>query len=196
MKIEIDKKSGLIILLIAALLLLVGMQFAGHDGDMDDMNGMGRNSSSQNEYSANDLMFAQMMIPHHQQAVEMSDLAIATSKNSKVLALARQIKAAQAPEIAQMKSWLKAAGQSLMGDHGMAMDGMLSDAEIAALKAATGNEFDKLFLAGMIGHHQGALDMVSMIEDSENEEARTLAANIKSSQSAEIETMKGYLKTL
>jgi uncharacterized protein (DUF305 family) len=73
---------------------------------------------------------------------------------------------------------------------------MLSDEEIATLSKAKGVEFDKLFLSGMIAHHEGALSMVSMIEDSENNEARKLAADIKSSQSAEIELMKSYLATL
>ena len=136
------------------------------------------------------------MIPHHQQAIVMSDFALKTSTNPDVLALARQIKAAQAPEIEQMKGWLSAAGTSLMGAHGMAMDGMLTDSEIATLKSATGSTFDKLFLQGMIGHHEGALTMVSMIVNSDNSEARTLAKNIKTSQSAEIELMKVYLKNL
>jgi uncharacterized protein (DUF305 family) len=81
-------------------------------------------------------------------------------------------------------------------DHDMGMDGMLSDEEIATLSKAKGVEFDKLFLKGMIAHHEGALSMVSMIEDSENNEARKLAADIKGSQSAEIELMKSYLATL
>ena len=83
-----------------------------------------------------------------------------------------------------------------MGAHGMAMDGMLTDSEIATLKSATGSTFDKLFLQGMIGHHEGALTMVSMVVNSDNSEARTLAKNIKTSQSAEIVLMKVYLKNL
>lgn len=193
MKIEPTKKNVLIAVLIAAVLVLLGMQFAG---DHNGMSHMGNNSSKSSEFSSNDVMFAQMMIPHHQQAVEMSDLAISISTNEDVLALARQIKAAQDPEITQMKGWLTAAGASSTMDHDMGMDGMLSDEEIATLSKATGKEFDRLFLSGMIAHHEGALSMVSMIEDSENEEARKLAADIKSSQSAEIELMKSYLKGL
>ncbi len=193
MKIEPTKKNGLIAVLVAAILVLLGMQFAG---DHNGMSHMGNSSNNTSEFSSNDVMFAQMMIPHHQQAVEMSDLAISISTNEDVLALARQIKAAQDPEITQMKGWLTAAGASLTMDHDMGMDGMLSDEEIAALSKATGSEFDRLFLSGMIAHHEGALSMVSMIEDSQNDEARKLAADIKSSQSAEIELMKGFLKTL
>ena len=193
MKIEVTKKNGLIAVLIAVILVLVGAQFSGdHDGFMH----MGNSSSNESDYSSNDIMFAQMMIPHHQQAVEMSDLALSISTNENVLALARQIRAAQAPEITQMKAWLTAAGASSTMGHDMGMDGMLSDDEIDALSKATGNEFDKLFLSGMIAHHEGALAMVTMIEDSENDEARKLASDIKSSQSAEIELMKVYLKNL
>lgn len=192
MKIEVTKKNGLIAVLAAAVLVLLGMQFAG---DHDGMSHMGNGSSNKSDFSSNDIMFAQMMIPHHQQAVEMSDLALSISTNEDVLALARQIKAAQAPEITQMQAWLSAAGASTVMEHNMGMDGMLSDEEIATLADATGSEFDKLFLSGMIAHHQGALDMVTMIEESDNDEARQLASDIKVSQSAEIEAMKALLKT-
>lgn len=199
MKFEITKKSGTGLALVAITFFGLGLAVNSHrdsDGFGHMGNGMHSKNASDSEFSGNDLMFAQMMIPHHQQAVEMSDLALATSGDAKILALAAQIKAAQAPEIAQMKNWLTSAGQTLMGNHGMSMEGMLTDSEISALKASTGKTFDKLFLSGMIGHHEGALTMVSMIEDSENSEARALAANIKKSQSAEIELMKGYLAAL
>jgi uncharacterized protein (DUF305 family) len=197
MKIEFTKKNSLIAVLVAAVLVLLGMQLAGNHNGMSHMGNSSSNTSiKSSEFSSNDVMFAQMMIPHHQQAVEMSDLAISISTNEDVLALARQIKAAQDPEITQMKGWLTAAGASLTMDHDMGMDGMLSDEEIAALSKAQGVEFDKLFLSGMIAHHEGALSMVSMIEDSENDKARKLAAEIKSSQSAEIELMKNFLASL
>ena len=194
MKFEFDKKSGAGLALVAIAFFGLGLAInTQRDGDSSGHSGMHSSDSSKSEYSGDDIMFAQMMIPHHQQAVEMSDLAIKNSKNPQVLKLAEQIKAAQAPEISQMKSWLTSAGQSLMGDHGMSMDGMLSDDEIEQLRQSSGKAFDKLFLAGMIAHHEGALSMVSMIEDSENEEAKTLAQNIKVSQSAEIDLMKRYL---
>ena len=142
------------------------------------------------EYSANDQMFAAMMVPHHEQAIEMSDLALAKSSNDEILALAQEIKDAQAPEIEQMKSW----GGSMMGSHsGHMMDGMLSDDEMTELREATGAEFDRLFLIGMIKHHEGAIDMAQMVIDSENEEVSTLANSIISGQRAEIERMKVLL---
>lgn len=194
MKFEIDKKSGAGLALVAIAFFGLGLAInSQRDSEISGHMGMHSSDSAESSFSSEDIMFAQMMIPHHQQAVEMSDLALKNSKNPQVLKLAEQIKAAQAPEISQMKSWLAAAGQSLMGDHGMSMDGMLSDDEIDQLSQSSGIAFDKLFLAGMIAHHEGALSMVSMIENSENEEAKTLADNIKVSQSAEIELMKSYL---
>lgn len=197
MAFEFDKKSGAGLALVAIAFFGLGLAInTQRDGDSSGHSGMHSSDSSKSEYSGDDIMFAQMMIPHHQQAVDMSDIALKNSKNPQVLKLAEEIKAAQAPEISQMKSWLTSARQSLMGDHGMSMDGMLSDDEIVQLRQATGIAFDKLFLTGMIAHHEGALSMVSMIEDSENEEAKTLAQNIKVSQSAEIDLMKRYLAEL
>lgn len=196
MKIEFDRKTGASVLIIALVFFGIGYAI-NNDGDHDGMMGwMHIGSNTNSTYDANDIMFAQMMIPHHQQAIVMSDLALKISTNPEVLALAKQIKAAQAPEIEQMKAWLKAAGTSLMGAHGMAMEGMLTDSELRALNSATGSSFDKLFLQGMIGHHEGALTMVSMIIDSDNAEARDLAKAIQTSQSAEITTMKAILESL
>lgn len=134
-------------------------------------------------------MFAEMMIPHHQQAIEMSDLALRKSQDSAIIDLARQIKDAQAPEIEQMKSW----GASSNAHMGHMMDGMLSDDEISALKAATGKDFDRLFLEGMIDHHEGAIDMAEMVVNSKNHEVATLARSIIKTQRAEISTMKDLL---
>lgn len=143
-------------------------------------------------YSSTDLMFAEMMIPHHQQALVMSALAPTRSTNAEVLALAAEISAAQEPEIEQMKSW-GATGEEHAGHQ---MDGMLSDDELAALEAASGTDFDRLFLEGMIKHHQGAIDMAQMVLASENAEARTLGENIVTTQQAEIERMQELLKSL
>jgi Uncharacterized protein conserved in bacteria len=137
-----------------------------------------------------------MMIPHHEQAVVMSDLALSTSKDAEVLKLAKQIKDAQAPEIIKMQGWLSDAGLSEDPGHSMGdgMGGMLSDSELSALKGSTGKAFDKLFLAGMIAHHEGAIHMVMMIENSPNGDVNNLGQEIVKSQSAEIELMKELLK--
>ena len=147
-------------------------------------------SESNSGYSSQDIMFAEMMIPHHQQAIEMSDLALKNSTNPEVLALAQQIKDAQSPEIEQMKSW----GASSMAHMGHMMDGMLSDEEMSDLAAATGSRFDKLFLEGMIKHHEGAIEMAQKITDSKNLEVAALAKVIIEAQQREILTMNELLK--
>jgi uncharacterized protein (DUF305 family) len=147
-------------------------------------------SESNSGYSSQDIMFAEMMIPHHQQAIEMSDLALKNSTNPEVLALAQEIKDAQTPEIEQMKSW----GASSVAHMGHIMDGMLSDEEMSELTAATGSSFDKLFLEGMIKHHQGAIDMAEMVIDSKNSEVAALAKAIIEAQRKEIELMRTLLK--
>ena len=153
---------------------------------------VGCSSQSSSGYSSQDIMFAEMMIPHHEQAIEMSYLALKNSTNPEVLSLAKQIKEAQAPEIEQMKSW----GASSMAHAGHMMDGMLSDEEISTLAAATGNEFDRLFLEGMIKHHEGAIDMAEMVIDSKNSEVAALAKAIVETQRVEISTMKNLLTAL
>jgi len=155
------------------------------------LNGCASGDGSNTSFSADDQMFAAMMIPHHEQAIEMADIALGKSADPEILALANEIKAAQGPEIEQMKSW----GSSKTGSHaGHMMDeGMLSYDEMAQLKDAIGAEFDRLFLEGMIKHHQGAIQMADMIIDSVNEEAALLGKNIVDSQSAEIERMRQLL---
>ncbi len=155
------------------------------------LTGCATGDSSNTSFSADDQMFAAMMIPHHEQAIQMSELALLNSTDPEILALANEIKAAQDPEIEQMKSW----GSSKMGSHaGHMMDeGMLTDDEMALLKDARGAEFDRLFLEGMIKHHQGAIQMADMIIGSANEEAALLGKNIVESQSAEIERMRQLL---
>ena len=171
-----------------------------------------------------DMMFAHMMIPHHQQAIEMSDMVLAKQgMDPRVVELATQIKDAQGPEIAQMQGWLDewnmdmgdmpghggmddmpghggmdGSGATMPGMGGMGMmDGMLSPAEMQALKDAQGVEADKLFLTGMIKHHEGAITMAqNEIKNGEFPEAIELSKAIVESQQKEIDTMNEILKTL
>ena len=149
--------------------------------------------ASESDYSQRDVIFAEMMIPHHEQAIEMSDLALTNSSNPEILSLAETIKAAQEPEIAQMKSWDGVDAKAYMG-HSMA--GMLDDEEIEKLKAASGSQFDRLFLEGMIKHHEGAIEMAQDVEDSKNPEVANLAREIIEAQKAEIDQMKELLNSL
>jgi uncharacterized protein (DUF305 family) len=144
----------------------------------------------------NEIMFAQMMIPHHEQAISMSATALKKSRNQEILKLSRQIKSLQSSETSQLTYWLKATDSSMTMDHDMKMSGMLSAKELASLKRLTGTQFDRTFLQLMIKHHQGALEMLDLISDSKNAEAKALAKAIKSAQSKEITSMKLLLNKL
>ena len=151
-----------------------------------------------------DVMFAQMMIPHHEQAVRMSDLLLAKpGLNPEVKTLATQIKAAQAPEIATMTGWLQQWGAPAAGDMrgmggmGHGEDGMLSAAELGQLGDADPEQAQKLYVQGMIGHHRGAVSMAQTeIERGSDPEAIALARDIVRTQKAEITTMTTLLPTL
>lgn len=158
--------------------------------------------SAEVEFNASDVMFATMMIPHHQQAVEMSNLVLnKDGVDAAVVELAETIKGAQAPEIDLMSSWLTEWGQPLPDGMDMEMDGMdmgmddgmMSD-DMAALESAGGAEASTLFLEQMIAHHEGAIAMAEAeIENGTNPDAVTLATAIVAAQTAEIELMKGLL---
>jgi uncharacterized protein (DUF305 family) len=142
-------------------------------------------------------MFAQMMIVHHAQALEMADLATTRATTPEVVKLAATIYAAQQPEIDLMKSWLKNWGASETSEHAGHMTGLLSDEQMADLAAANGTDFDKLFLTGMIAHHEGAVAMASdELTNGVDANAVTLAMEIVNAQSTEIEYMKTLLGKL
>jgi uncharacterized protein (DUF305 family) len=147
-------------------------------------------------FDANDVMFAQMMIPHHSQAVELSALAKANTTNPAILDLAARIDGAQHNEIHTMEAWLSAAGSSAVdhGSHGMSMPGMVSAAAMAELEKATGAEFDVLFLSNMIQHHEGAIDMANdVLATTKNDDVAALATAIVAAQTAEIDEMYALL---
>lgn len=178
---------------IATVGLLAGCTIATPNaGEMGQHTGM--SSVASGEFSARDLMFARMMIPHHEQAIEMSDLAPSRTTTREVLDLAAEIRAAQQPEIEQMQGWLGEDDDTGMDDMDMPMSGLLSDAEMSALAAASGEEFDRLYLEGMIAHHEGAISMAQSILDSANPEVRQLGENIVESQTAEIARMRQLLQ--
>jgi uncharacterized protein (DUF305 family) len=172
-------------------------------------------SSSQAGVSATDVAFAQSMIPHHQQAVEMADLALSADSGAseQVQQLAEQIKAAQDPEIQQMTDWLQSwnaptampgasQGADMQGmDHrghdmgGITMAGMMTAEQMDELQQASGEQFDQMWLTMMIAHHEGAVAMAEQVRSSSDPNVSTLADNIISSQQAEIEQMKAMLSS-
>jgi uncharacterized protein (DUF305 family) len=150
-----------------------------------------------------DVMFAQHMIPHHQQAVEMSDIVLSKQGvDPRVTQLANQIKAAQGPEIEQMQQWLNDWGSPTMPSmpgHGdmPGMQGMMSEQDMTALKNAQGIDASRLFLTQMIAHHQGAIAMAQTeINDGQYPPAVEMATAIVTSQQKEIDTMNGILASL
>lgn len=152
------------------------------------------------EFNAADVMFAQMMIPHHEQAIEMSDIALdpTVGASDVVRDLATRIKGAQDPEIAVMKGFLTSWKMSLTMDpnmdHGDMMSGMLSAQDIADLSALRGADFDRAWMAGMIAHHEGAIEMATdVLKDGKNAAVKTLANAITAAQDAEITEMKKLL---
>ena len=148
-------------------------------------------------YDQNAVMFAQMMIPHHDQALTLADLALQKSADADIMALARLIQSEQQPEIIQMTSWLTAAnaGPGSAADHAGHMDGMLTDAQMADIEAAAGTDFDRLFLEGMKAHHEGAVAMTKdLIENNPNPEVAALAKQIIENQTQEIKYISGLLK--
>ncbi|HEX6681449.1 MAG TPA: DUF305 domain-containing protein [Candidatus Limnocylindrales bacterium] len=118
-----------------------------------------------NVVSAVDAWFVRMMIPHHAQALEMAAFASTRARNPQIAAIAARIKAAQTPEIMQFKAWLDAnkLSETEPGGHDHdAMPGMQSREAMRALAAATGDEFDRMFVQMMSEHHRGAMDMAEL----------------------------------
>jgi uncharacterized protein (DUF305 family) len=150
-------------------------------------------------FNADDVAFATNMIPHHQQAVELSAMVPDRSTNPDLIALANQISAAQQPEIDVMKVFLVQWNEnpdtnSGHAGHGGTMAGMVDAATMAKLQALNGAEFDKLWLESMITHHQGAIEMAKAeVANGDNVDAKALANNIVTAQEAEIGQMKQML---
>ena len=162
------------------------------------------------EHNDADVMFAQMMIPHHRQAVEMSEIMLAKDSISpEVRDLATEIRDAQAPEIETMTGWLETWGEPIepeggreghdMGNMGGSeeMQGMMSEDELAELEAAEGDEAARMFLESMTAHHTGAVEMAQEeIENGQYPDAIALAETIAETQQAEIEEMEALLAEL
>ncbi len=155
------------------------------------LTGCASTPKASSEFSAADIKFAEEMIPHHEQAILMADIALANSASDEILALARDIKAAQAPEIEEMGSWEGVRASTHMGH---TMDGMLSDEEIQQLRDSEGATFDRLFLEGMIAHHQGAVKMAQKVVGSKSMKVADLAAAIIDAQEKEIAFMQELIK--
>jgi uncharacterized protein (DUF305 family) len=158
--------------------------------------------------TAADINFMQGMIMHHAQAVEMTALIDSHTQNKQLHTLGARINKSQSDEISFMKRWLMARGQPTthtmhhmpgmdMSSDSMLMPGMLSAKQMDALRKAKGAQFDRLFLTGMIQHHQGALTMVKDLFDTagagQDAELFNFVTDVDSGQRAEIRIMQTML---
>lgn len=165
----------------------------------------GEGADEATEYNAADVEFAQMMIVHHQGALEMAELAVERASTGEVRALAERIAAAQGPEIELMSGWLETWDEQPPAetehegmDHGgMDMDGMDQQEAMATLAELDGVEFDRTFLELMIAHHRGATEMAqTQIDQGTDPGALALARTIQDDQKAEITEMETLLRDL
>jgi len=159
-------------------------------------------------YTPADVQFMQHMIMHHAQAVEMTALIESHTQTARLRTLGERISRSQSDEINFMKRWLMTRGEPVspampempgmdMSSHQMLMPGMLTPKQMDALRKAKGEEFDELFLKGMIQHHNGALSMVKDLFDSagagQDAELFNFATDVDSGQRAEIKVMQTML---
>jgi uncharacterized protein (DUF305 family) len=188
-----------VVVAVLALLAVLGGCANGTGGSADP------SASAAQTFNKADVKFAQTMIPHHEQSVEMSNIMLAKSAvDPEVTALAQQIKDAQGPEMAALTGFLTAWNQPLIPDHSAEADedhwdaeGVLTPEEMQELMAADGPAGQQLFLEGMIEHHKGAITMVQdEIDDGENPDAVKLAQAIRDGQTAQVKTMESLLARL
>jgi uncharacterized protein (DUF305 family) len=152
------------------------------------------------QYNGADVRFAQMMVPHHQQALEMVEIALERTQNTEVRALAGEIRAKHDPQLTTLTGFLESWGAA-PADDGMAgmdhsgMSGMMGQADMETLAHASGAAFDAMFLEMMIVHHEGAVaDAQRAVAEGANTQVKELATQIVSDQSAEIERIRQLLQ--
>lgn len=144
-----------------------------------------------------DVSYARMMIQHHAQALEMTELVPRQAESERVRKLAERISAAQGPEIEAMRGWLKNHGKEVAADGAhdhAAMPGMATEAQLKKLRAARGEAFDQLFLTLMITHHEGAITMATDVKsEGNNVQVEEMADDVVAQQTSEISRMREML---
>jgi len=189
------------ITLAATAALTLGLTLAGcSTGSNQAADTSSSTSSSASAHNKQDVAFAQMMLPHHKQAVEMSDMLLdkGDGVDANVVTLAKQIKTEQQPEITKLTRWLKTwdadSGMSGM-DH--SMSGIMSDSDMTALDTASARDAGKLFLQQMVEHHTSAVDMAKTeVDKGKNTDAVAMAKSIVSSQTEQITQMQDMLASM
>lgn len=148
-------------------------------------------SDGSNEFNRNDVMFMNMMIVHHDQAIQMAELSENRTQNENILELSENISEAQTRENEQMKAWMNELGFSYGNHHRMA--GMVTSEEMQELRDSNGSEFNELFAELMIQHHQGGIAMAENFRDSgQNQDLRAMQQNMINAQTREIELMRTW----
>jgi len=170
---------------------------SAHGGGHGSSSAPSGTASTAAEGNDADAAFLTGMKPHHEQAVEMSDMVLAANPPAPVAELARQVKAAQAPEIEQMDQMLADLGGHGDGHAAGGHGGMMSDADLQALMDATGTDAARIYLESMIEHHRGAIEAAEAeVTDGQYAPAIELARKIAKDQAAEITKMQGLLASL
>lgn len=176
-----------------AALSIAACSDGGDEGGQDTDSMASESESTEADFNDADVTFLQMMIPHHEQAVDMAELAQSQAADAEVIDLAAQIAAAQQPEIDEMTGLLEEWGEpiEMEGHDGMSMGGMATEEQMAELGAARGAEFDKLFVELMIAHHEGAVAMAEEHHaEGQNADASAIADSVIETQTAEITTLQ------
>ncbi|MFF2779989.1 DUF305 domain-containing protein [Streptomyces sp. NPDC058052] len=189
----------------AALLLAAcgddgAMKGMDHDGPAASATAPAASSaapSASGAFNDADVMFAQMMIPHHEQALEMAKLADGRAEDAGIRTIVAAVEKAQDPEIQKMKSWLKGWGEPESAGMGHSMAGMMTEQDMKKLADAKGKGFDRTFAELMIAHHEGAVEMAKDEQkDGANAEAKALAGEVVRAQTAEIAELRKILDRL
>lgn len=187
--------------LVAVAAIAVGLSACGSESKasttLEAPAGSAATSASFNDA---DVAFAQGMIPHHQQAIQMAEMALdpAVGASTQVQDLAQRIKSGQAPEVDMMSGWLTTWGQPMQmdmaGSDMSAMNGMMSTQEMDSLRKSTGAEFDKMWMEMMVRHHEGAIAMAQTAKASgSSPEVLAMSDQVISAQQAEITEMRALL---
>lgn len=206
-------KLGYSSVVVSAALVLAGCGSSSSDSSTASseaaatsasLTGPAASDAADASFNTADVAFAQNMIAHHQQAIEMASLALdpTSGASAKVTDLAQRIKAAQDPEVSMMSGWLEhwhepmtmdsSAGHDMGSMH--SAEGMMSDEDMDQLMQLSGPEFDKAWLQGMIEHHEGAITMAEQIKDEgDSPDVRALADQVIATQQSEVDEMNGLL---
>ncbi|MEU9169858.1 DUF305 domain-containing protein [Streptomyces sp. NPDC048420] len=195
------RRACLAAVAVSAALTLTACGGESDDGGAADTSPAASADASAAAHNEQDVSFAQGMIPHHEQAVEMARLAADRASSAEVKDLAARVEKAQGPEISTMTDWLKTWGEDVpesmpgMDHSGMAgMAGMMSTEDMEKLGKASGKDFDSMFLTMMVEHHEGAVEMATTEQDKGAYKAATaMAGDIVTTQNAEINEMKKIL---